>query len=1031
MKFKFKTQEYQQDAVNNICKVFNGQPYFDMVRYTRDLGIRRKKNESQIDMLDIGAFEENDDGFENAKIVLEDADIFANIKKIQQENNYKVSEELVRGLGRCSLDIEMETGTGKTYVYIKTIFELNQRFGWSKFIIVVPSIAIREGVKKSFQMMDDHFMDQYGKKARYFIYNSKRLSELDSFASSSDIQVMIINAQAFNSRTADARRIDMVLDEFQSRRPIDVVAKTRPILVIDEPQKLGGEATQTKLKSFNPLFNINFSATHRKHHNLVYCLDALDAYNKKLVKKIQVKGFEIKNLRGTNGYVYLQDIIVSKDKPPMAKVEFEIKYNKSINRETRILGVERNLYSLSNEMEQYKNGYIIKDIDPRSDSITFLNDIRLKIGDVIGDVSDKDIRRVQIRETIRSHFEKEELLYSKGIKCLSLFFVDKVADYRDYKQPDEKGGYARIFEEEYVKVLNEYIKLYETPYIKYLKTKCSNVNEVHKGYFSIDKKTGKMVESKDNKETGSDDISAYDLILKNKERLLSFDEPTRFIFSHSALREGWDNPNIFQICALKPGGDSAIAKRQEVGRGLRIAVNMLGERADVHYCSVTGNNFHRINMLTVVATDSYKDFVADIQKDIKANLADRPTRATVEYFKGKFVSDGTNKIEVDTQLATDIQSYLRFSGYVDKDNKLTDSYFTDKENGTLKEMPEILAPYTESIHRLVQGIFDEKSLEGMIENGNKTTIIENDLNENFSKKEFQTLWKYINHKYTYKVDFDSEELIKKSIESIDKNLFVAEMKYTVTIGEQRKVMDENQVKRGDSFGTTKTRTESIVNAGADSTKYDLIGKIVAGTTLTRKTVVRILQGINSQKFYMFRLNPEEFISKVIKLINEQKATMIVDHIVYNQTEGAYDNDIFTKNQNKSDFDKAFRAKKAIQDYVFTDGTAEKSVERKFAEDLDVANEVCVYAKLPKTFAIPTPVGNYSPDWAIAFNEGTVKHIYFVAETKGSMESLELRPIEQAKIECAKKLYNNISTSKVRYHEVASYQDLLKIIKAMD
>ena len=540
-----------------------------------------------------------------------------------------------------------------------------------------------------------------------------------------------------------------------------------------------------------------------------------------------------------------------------------------------------------------------------------------------------------------------------------------------------------------------------------------------------------MVESKDNKETGSDDISAYDLILKNKERLLSFDEPTRFIFSHSALREGWDNPNIFQICALKPGGDSAIAKRQEVGRGLRIAVNMTGVRVDNDFCNSKGNNFHKINMLTVVATDSYKDFVADIQKDIKANLADRPTRATIEYFKGKFVSDGTNIIEVDTQLATDIQSYLRFSGYVDNDNKLTENYFADKENGTLKEMPEILAPYTESIHKLVQGIFDEKSLEGMIENGNKTTIIENDLNKNFSKKEFQTLWKYINHKYTYKADFDSEELIKKSVESIDKNLFVAEMKYIVTIGEQRKIMEENQVKRGDSFGTTKTRTESIVNASADSTKYDLIGKIVAGTTLTRKTVVRILQGINSQKFYMFRLNPEEFISKVIKLINEQKATMIVDHIVYNQTEGTYDNDIFTKNQNKSDFDKAFRAKKAIQDYVFTDGTAEKSVERKFAEDLDVANEVCVYAKLPKTFSIPTPVGNYSPDWAIAFNEGTVKHIYFVAETKGSMESLELRPIEQAKIECAKKLYNNISTSKVRYHEVASYQDLLKIIKAMD
>lgn len=1028
MKFKFKTQPYQKDAVNNICKVFKGQPYADMVRYTRDLGIRKKTDElKQASLFD--AFDENDDGFENAKILLEDADLFANIKKIQQESNYKESETLVSGLGRCSLDVEMETGTGKTYVYIKTIFELNQRYGWSKFIIVVPSIAIREGVKKSFQMMEDHFMDEYHKKARYFIYNSKRLSELDSFASSSDIQVMIINAQAFNARGADARRIDMVLDEFQSRRPIDVVAKTRPILIIDEPQKLGGEATQTSLKKFNPLFNMNFSATHKKHNNLVYSLDALDAYNKKLVKKIQVKGFEIKNLRGTNGYLYLQDIVLSKNKPPMAKLEFEINYNKSINRETRILGVERNLYYESKEMEQYKNGYTIKEINPFTNTVTFLNDIQIKIGEVIGDVSDKDIRRVQIGETIRSHFEKEEELFEKGIKCLSLFFIDEVKKYRDYDQPDEKGEYARIFEEEYKNILNEYITLFETPYIKYLKK--ITPQETHKGYFSVDKK-GKFIDSKDNKETGSDDISAYDLILKNKERLLSFDEPTRFIFSHSALREGWDNPNVFQICALKPGGESAIAKRQEVGRGLRISVNMLGERADVHYCNVTGNDFHRINMLTVIATDSYKDFVSDIQKDIKANLSDRPTKATIEFFKGKTISDGHTTVVVDTNMASDIRSYLRFSGYIDNDSKLTEKYFADKDNNAFVQMPDVLAPYTDSIHKLVQGIFDEKALEGMIENGNETKVIDNGLNDNFAKKEFQTLWNYINHKYAYKVEFDSDELIKKSIAYINEKLFVAEMKYTVTIGEQRKVMDEYQVKRGDSFGATKTRTESITNANVDNTKYDLIGKIIAGTTLTRKTIVKILQGITSEKFGMFRLNPEEFITKAIKLINDQKATLIVDHITYNQTDGTYDNDIFTANQNKSDFNKAFKAKKAIQDYVFTDGVAENSIERKFAEKLDDAEEVCVYAKLPRSFQIPTPVGNYAPDWAIAFNEGYgIKHIYFVAETKGTMDSLELRPIEQAKIKCAKKLFNELSTSKVRYHDVASYEDLLNVMESIN
>lgn len=1028
MKFKFKTQDYQQEAVNNICRVFEGQPYFDMVRYTRDLGIRRKKNEAQMDLEDIGAYDKNDDGFENARIILDDSEIFANIKAIQRKSNYKESEELVRGLGKCSLDIEMETGTGKTYVYIKTIFELNLRYGWSKFIIVVPSIAIREGVKKSFEMMEDHFMDQYGKKARYFIYNSKRLSELDSFASSSDIQVMIINAQAFNARGADARRIDMVLDEFQSRRPIDVVAKTRPILIIDEPQKLGGEATQSGLKKFNPLFNMNFSATHRKQHNLVYCLDALDAYNKKLVKKIQVKGFEIKNLRGTSGYIYLQDIILSKNKPPMAKLEFEINYNKSINRETRILGVEKDLYYESKEMEQYKNGYIIKDINPFTNTVTFLNDIQLKIGDVIGDIADKDIRRVQIRETIASHFEKEEMLYEKGIKCLSLFFIDEVKKYRDYDKVDEMGEYARIFEEEYLNILNQYLTLFETPYLKYLKSIA--VRDTHKGYFSVDKK-GHFIDSKDNKETGSDDISAYDLILKNKERLLSFEEPTRFIFSHSALREGWDNPNVFQICALKPGGESAVAKRQEVGRGLRIAVNMLGDRVDTHYCSVSGLNFHKINMLTVIATDSYKDFVADIQKDIKANLADRPTKATIEYFVGKYVYDGNNKIEVDAQLASDIQSYLRFNGYVDKDNRLTEKYHTDKENNSLVEMPEILAPYTESIHNLVEGIFNEKTLENMIENANQSKAIDNSLNDNFKKKEFQTLWNYINHKYAYKVDFDSEELIKNSINEIEQHLFVAEMKYTVTIGEQRKIINEQQIKSGESFGTTKTKTNTILSPANDKTRYDLVGKIARGTTLTRKTVVKILQGISPKKFYMFKANPEEFISKVIKFINEQKSTTIIEHITYNVTEDTYDESIFTATQSKADYNKVVEVKKAIQNYIVTDGTADKSVEKRFAEDLEKADEVSVYAKLPDSFKIPTPVGNYTPDWAIAFNDGYgIKHIYFIAETKGTLDSLQLRPIEQAKIKCARKLFNELSTSKVRYHDVTSYDDLLNVMKSI-
>ena len=1030
MKFRFVTQPYQQEAVGNICKVFKGQPHLDMVRYTRDLGIK-KKNDGLTQTTLFDAFEQNDDGFENAKILLEETDILDNIRTIQQDCNYKVSDELVKGLGKCSLDVEMETGTGKTYVYINTIFELNERYGWSKFIVVVPSIAIREGVRKSFSMMEDHFMDKYHKKARYFIYNSKRLSELDSFASSSDINVMIINAQAFNARGADARRIDMVLDEFQSRRPIDVVAKTRPILIIDEPQKLGGEATQTSLKKFNPLFCMNFSATHKKQHNLVYCLDAVDAYNKCLVKKIQVKGFEVKNLRGTDKYLYLQDIVLSTNKPPMCKIEFEIKYDKSTNREPRLLAVGDNLYHKSNEMEQYKNGYTISEINPFTNTVTFLNGEVLHIGEVVGDVSDKDLRRIQIRETILSHMEKEERLFERKIKCLSLFFIDEVVKYRDYSEPDEQGEYARMFEQEYTKILNEKLTLFETPYLKYLKS--IQPKDTHKGYFSVDKKSGKFIDSKDNKETGSDDISAYDLILKNKERLLSFEEPTRFIFSHSALREGWDNPNVFQICALKHGGDSPIAKRQEVGRGLRIAVNFIGDRVDYKYCRNERSTFHNVNTLTVIATDSYKDFVGSIQKVIKENLADRPTKATLEYFKGKFITDGKERVEVTADMASDIRSYLKLNNYITPDGTLTDAYRTDVANNALQPIPEGfgLTQYTESIHKLVQGIFDEKALGDMFEDANQSKVESNPLNDNFYKKEFKKLWDYINHKYTYKVSFDSEELIKKAIASINDKLFVAELKYVVTIGEQRKMMDENQVKRGDSFGATKTRTETIKSTSADNTKYDLIGKIVDSTTLTRKTIVRILSGITPQKFEMFSINPEEFISKVSKLINEQKASMIVDHITYNQTDGTYDNDIFTASQSKTDFSKAFKANKHIQDYVVTDGTAEKSIERKFAEDLDKAEEVCVYAKLPRTFQIPTPVGNYAPDWAIAFNEGSVKHIYFVAETKGSMESLELRPIEQAKIKCAHKLFNELSTNEVRYHEVTSYEDLLNVMKTIN
>lgn len=955
MRFNFKIQQYQTEAVDSVVSVFRGQPCSVPGSYHRDTGRGRAAICSQLTFeASLSGRQEltvpedyGEAGFRNEEVALSDEVLLANIREIQQNNHVRLSDRVINQLGRCSLDVEMETGTGKTYVYIKTMYELNRRYGWSKFIVVVPSIAVREGVKKSFEITREHFMEQYGRKLRFFVYSSGSLNQLDAFAGDSGISVMIINMQAFNTsmkeggRSREARIIYDERDEFGSRRPIDVIKATRPIIILDEPQKMGGDATQKALRNFNPLFCLNYSATHKEHHNLVYVLDAVDAYNQKLVKKIEVKGFHVKNFRGTDRYLYLESIIVSPKHPPRARIELEIKYDKSINRETRILEVGDSLYELSKHMEQYR-GCRIAEIDPAAGSVAFTDGEVLYRGEVTGDISEKDMRRIQIRETILSHMEKEEELFNRGIKTLSLFFIDEVSKYRLYGEDGEElpGEYGRMFEEEYRNVVNDYITVFDTPYQRYLKS--IDAEATHKGYFSIDKK-GRAVNSDIKRGADfSDDITAYDLILKNKERLLSFDEPVRFIFSHSALREGWDNPNVFQICTLKHG-DSATMKRQEVGRGLRLCVNQEGLRMD-EQC-LGRDMVHKVNKLTVIASESYREFVLDLQRQIKEVLYDRTDGAPV----------------------------------------------------------------------------DDKVLREMIGNG-RIAVCCNELNENFAKKEFQALWNKINHKYAYTVDFDSDELIRKAIEKIDSELFVTQLQYTVSKSEQRDAMSAEMVKEGASFYAAKSRTVTLTSDQTGRIRYDLIGKVAEGAGLTRRTAAAVLQGISPVKFAMFRDNPEEFITKVVRLIREQKAAVIVEHISYDRTEGRYDSTIFTA-EKRADLDRAYRAKKHIQDYVFTDS----AVERSFAEELDGAEEVCVYAKLPRGFAIPTPVGNYTPDWAIAFYEGAVRHIYFIAETKGTLESMELRPIEKAKISCAKKLFNEISTENVVYHEVDSYQNLLNIM----
>ena len=1034
MKFKFKIQKYQTEAVDAVVKCFDGQSFNDKVSYLRDLG--KRETGVQINLLKGAEVAlEDGSGFANAPIELSNAQLLDNIRALQLSNNIKQSAELSVPFDgcRCALDIEMETGTGKTYCYIKTMFELNKKYGWSKFIVVVPSIAIREGVKKSFQVMEEHFFEQYGKKVRYFIYSSNNLTELDNFSSSKDIYVMIINSQAFASSLKEgakneaARIIYSKQDRFASRRPIDVISANRPIVILDEPQKLSGDATQQGISNFKPLFTINYSATHKDVHNLIYVLDALDAYKKKLVKKIEVKGFELRNLRGTDGFIYLSQILVDSKRPPRARIIFEINYSKGINRETRIVNVGDNLYELSAgnnglmpKLEQYKNGYIITDINPKTETITLLNGQVLTTGEVQGDISERDMRRIQIRETIISHFEKEERLFNMGIKCLSLFFIDEVAHYRQYDEEGNEllGDFGVMFEKEYIDVLNEKIRLDVSPYIDYLKS--IDVKDTHKGYFSIDKKTNRVVNSVEKKGV-CDDMPAYELILKNKERLLSFEEPTRFIFSHSALREGWDNPNVFQICTLKQS-NSEINKRQEVGRGMRLCVNKNGERID---SSITGVKVHDINVLTVIASDSYKSFAGGLQKEIRDTLYNRPTKATKEYFEGKVIklADGTTH-EITKEESWAIQFYLISNHYVDMAGNVLDAYRNDQEKNTLAPMPLGFEAYVEGVHKLVQGIFDEKELETYVEKANKSTVDDNELNENFAKKEFQELWSKINHKYAYTISFNSEELIQKAIKSIDDNLYVTRLVYVRTTGAQGADTTD--------FGDGRTKTETLNNKSSSNATYDLIGKICQGTTLTRKTVVKILQGIRSDVFAMFKTNPEEFIAKATRLINEQKATMIVESITYNITEEEpYSSDIFTADKGKINWDRAVKADKHITPFVIVDS----DVERNFANDMELSEgEVCVYAKLPRTFKIPTPIGDYSPDWAIAFYEGSVKYVYFVCETKGSMSTLEIgnvasehRGVETAKLQCAQKLFAMLDNGNVRYGVANSYQALLDLM----
>jgi type III restriction enzyme len=1027
MKLKFKIQPYQTAAVQAVVDCFAGQAVQPGgVRYRLDPGVRQEIVGSQQTTLN---FEDVDDAaldlesaFRNADLTLSGADLLKNLQQVQHSQNLPVSSELVKTkVCPINLDIEMETGTGKTYCYIKTIFELNQRYGWSKFIVVVPSIAIREGVAKSLEITADHFLQTYGKKARFFIYNSKQLHHLESFSSDAGINVMVINVQAFNATGKDARRIYEVLDDFQSRKPIDVISANRPILILDEPQKMEGGKTLDSLVNFKPLMVLRYSATHKTTHNKIHRLDALDAYNQKLVKKIAVRGITVKGLAGTSAYLFLQAIDISPKKPPEARVEFEQKLaGGTIKRVARKLTKGDNLFDLSNELDQYR-GYVVSDINANTDTLSFTNGVELTVGDATGDVDESTLRRIQIREAIKAHFDKEQALFQQDIKVLTLLFIDEVAKYRDYSAPDEKGEYARVFEEEYRQHLNEVLDLFDTPYTDYIQG--IPAEKTHNGYFSIDKKTKRLtdpaVAARGENAGLSDDVDAYDLILKDKERLLSLSEPVRFIFSHSALREGWDNPNVFTICTLKHS-DNTISRRQEVGRGLRLCVNQSGDRMD-HPSYV-----HDINVLTVVASESYKDFVAALQKDISDSLSARPRVADKAYFTDKVLNTPTGSVTVSADQAAGIEDYLVQNGYVDRKRQITEKYHQAKNDGTLASLPEDVQEHAEQVFQLIDSVFSESQMS-QPEDGRKSKTLEP--NANFQKQEFKELWQRINRKAAYTVHFDTHELVAKSIKALNHHLRVTPLQYTIQRGEQSDQISFEGMKTGNAFEIRSTDTEQSKLSIHSAVKYDLIGKLAEGTQLTRRTVADILGGMEPAVFDQFKTNPENFLAEAVRLINEEKAAVIIEHIAYDPVQDTFDLDIFTAGQTQKDLSKAG---KKLQHHIYDYALTDSEVERDFVEELDTCTDIAVYAKLPRGFLIPTPVGDYNPDWAIAFKQGEVKHVYFVAETKGSLSSMRLREIEQAKIECARRFFDRInqtaSDQGVKYDVVDSFEKLMSIVR---
>ena len=1025
MKIQFSGDlPYQRQAINSVLGVFAG-----LEKCESRFSVPAPRRQAD---LHIGSTVKDDLGIGNRLPNGFDEELLENVREVQLQNGLSQSPQLASR----DFTIEMETGTGKTYVYLRSIFEMHQRYGFSKFIIVVPSVAIRAGVMKSLKMTEDHFRKELpefvGIRYDYFLYDSSKREQVRSFATNDYLQIMVINIDAFrkgfdatDADTANSKSkatlIHRADDRLNGMKPIEFIRDTHPILIIDEPQSVDSTPkSKEAIKSLNPLCSFRFSATHKDKHHPLYKLDAIDAYQHQLVKQIAVDSVALADSHN-QAYIKLLKVDI---KDHSAQIEIDVMKSGKVSREKKKVKSGKDLLDLTGR--DIYDGYVVNDVycEAGNEYIDFTSKPEvIRIGESIGEGDADSTKRLQIRMTIDAHLEKELLLSvnnlgrslkddvekqinPKGIKVLTLFFIDKVANYREYDADGnpQPGKYAKWFEEEYTQLASKpkYKSLFHEVDFSDL------ASQVHDGYFARDKKkiAGKTVEvlkdSTGEGKTAADD-SAYDLIMTEKEKLLSFDTPLRFIFSHSALREGWDNPNVFQICTLNETA-SVAKKRQEIGRGLRLAVNQSGER--IHGFEV--------NTLTVMANESYADFVDKLQKEIEDDegikfgvvLDHLFANLVVETTDGKHVYFGAKESEL-------LWNHLKDQGYIDAKGKVQDALKVALKKDTVN-LPVAVQAQAEQIKAIL------KKIAGGLDIKDARTAQTIKLNKKiFLGEDFKILWEKIKHHTMYRVDFDSTQLVKKCAEEIKKNLVVGKSKYIKT----RALLDIN---RG-GVETANVQDQTYINDLKDFALPDVVGYLQEETHLTRRSVAKIL--LDSGRLDSFKNNPQKFIEGATAIIKQQMRLFIVDGIKYRKIGDAhyYAQELFQTKELRGYLDSNMLASsKSVYDHVVYDS----DVEEKFATAFESNNDIKLYAKLPDWFKIDTPLGSYNPDWAVLVEMDGEEKLYFVVETKGSLLSGDLRPIEQGKIDCGNKHFEALGESVIfaKADTKQAFSDIISDIK---